>query len=274
MNIPYSKFRYYVLFLYYKLRILIDCKSGRMNLYLAEIIHLINSIFRTSFEMPGKDRIGRIETIFGKFSFIADNYGYSILSPAFERPDIELFIGKIRESIRQGKKVLFLDVGANVGLYSIGVNRAIKSKRLTTIAIEPDPLYHELLCKNIKANDISRITVYHIALSDEAKKEKTKGFILRGGKAVFRDVVFRMEKLDSIIPASYYQQFDEVFVKIDIEGHERSAMEGAKNLWKGPVKIHLMIEDCVNPSIIRYLRDKGFRFVEKNTPYDSFWEKN
>jgi FkbM family methyltransferase len=222
--------------------------------------------------MPHHDRVGMIETIFGKFTFIADNYEYSILSPAFERPDIELFILQIRQSLEQGNKVLFLDIGANVGLYTIGLTNRIGKKRFTTYAFEPDPVYHTLLLNNITANDIKDVVVYNVAVGNGHRIIETDGFRLVKDKVEKTRVRFRIRTLDSIITPSVLRRFDQIFVKIDIEGHEESAMDGAKNIWKSGKKIRLMIEDCVNPSIIDYLHAHDFRFIKKITPYDSFWE--
>ena len=274
MDRTYPKIQYYLVFLYYKLRIFIDCRSGRMQVYLAEIIHLVNCLFRTSFEMPHHDRVGMIETIFGKFTFIADNYGYSILSPAFERPDIELFILQIRESLEQGNRVLFLDIGANVGLYSIGLTTRIGKKRFTTYAFEPDPVYHTLLLNNIAANDIKDVIVYNVAVGNGQKTIETDGFHLDKDKVEKTRVRFWIRTVDSIVTPTVLRGFDQIFVKIDIEGNEENAMDGAKNLLNSGKKIHLMIEDCVNPSIIDYLHAHDFRFIKKITQYDSFWEKN
>lgn len=260
MEITYSKFGYYLYFIYYKLRILVDCRIGKRRLYLSEFIHLINVIFRSHYETPGAERVENIETIFGKFKFIGNNYGYSILSPAFERPDIELFIQNLQSSLKKGKKILFLDIGANVGLYSVGVTRFVKSKRLTIIAVEPDPVYHKLLLSNLKENAVSNTTVFPVALSDRDTIVRKSGFHLR--------------RLDSFLSKSFYHGFDEIFVKMDIEGNEEDAFDGAQNLlWSGK-KIQLMIEDCVNPSIVKYLENHRFRFITKITPYDSFWELN
>lgn len=260
MEIPYHKFRYYLLFLYYKLRIFVDCSFGRRRLYLAEVLHGVNAVFRTNFQMPGSNVISKIETIFGKFKFIGDNYGYSILSPAFERPDIELFIQNLQSSLKQGKKILFLDIGANVGLYSVGVTRFVKSKRLTIIAVEPDPVYHKLLLSNLKENAVSNTKVFHVALSDR--------------DTIIRESGFHLRRLDSLLSKSFYHGFDEIFVKMDIEGNEEDAFDGAQNLLRSGKRIQLMIEDCVNPSIVTYLEHHAFRFITKITPYDSFWELN
>lgn len=274
MEIPYPKFRYYVMFLYYKLRIFIDCSSGRRRLYLAELVHVINAVFHANFQMPWSNKIHEIETIFGRFKFIGDNYGYSIMSPAFERPDIELFIQNLKQSLKKGKRILFLDIGANVGLYSVGITRFIRHKNFSIIAIEPDPVYFRLLVDNLKANSVPGIRVFNIALGNKNQRIRVPGFAMKGEAVLKKEVTIEQKQLDSILPAEFYKKFDEIFVKMDIEGHEEEAFDGAKNLRKSEKKVRLMIEDCVNPTIITYLKRHAFRFIAKITPYDSFWKLN
>jgi FkbM family methyltransferase len=267
----YSKLRYYLLFLYYKIRIVIDCRSGMGRLLFAEFLHICNYLFHTNYEMPGRDQIRTIETIFGRYKFIGDYYGYSIISPAFERPDKEFLIDWMKQSLKQNKNVLYLDVGAFVGDYSVGILKFVKSKRLTTLVFEPDHDYYRLCLENFRLNNVKNCKVYNVGLSD---KNTTVSALRFPTIPSSQKLTFKLQKLDSLLSAAFYKKFDEIFIKIDIEGHEEETFAGATNLMKFGKKIHLMIEDCVNPVILRYLEDHGFRFVQKITPYDSFWEMN
>jgi FkbM family methyltransferase len=270
-SITFSNLRYYFLFIYYKFRIIFDCKSGRGRLLLAEFFHIVNTIFHTNFVIPNPDEIHEITTMFGTFKFINDYYGYSILSPAFERPDKELLISQIRHTLKKNTSVLFLDIGAYVGDYSIGISHRIKSNAITTVAFEPDIDYYKLCTENMKKNGVKKYKVYNLGLGDKRATIQTQRFPTI---PLSKQLTLRIEKMDSIIPASYYKKFDEIFLKIDIEGHEEETFEGAQNLLKSRKKIRLMIEDCVNPVIIKYLQDHNWKFVTKITPYDSFWELN
>jgi FkbM family methyltransferase len=231
-------------------------------------------VFHTAREMPEHNHIQTTESIFGTYKFIGDNYGYSILSPAFERPDKELFINLLQQSLRHNKRVLYLDVGAYVGDYTVGVLKFLDTRYLTTYVFEPDPVNYLLLRENLRINRIKGIRPYPVGLGDANKTIKVPGYSKKRDVVYTKPVSYTFRKLDWIIPASFYKKFDVVFVKIDIEGHEEEAFDGAKNLLHSGKKVTLMIEDCVNPSIIRYLKNHGFRFMTKITPYDSFWELN
>jgi FkbM family methyltransferase len=272
MESTYFKLRYYIAFTYYKLRILTDCAEGKRRLYLAELLHVWNVLRHTNREMPGYNHIQTISTIFGTYKFIGDNYGYSIMSPAFERPDKELFIRLIQKSLRRGKRVLYLDVGAYAGDYTVGVLKFIRNKKLTTFAFEPDPVHFSLLKENLRLNHIKKVRAYNLGLGNKIKTVQMKGYKKIKDTVEVATVPYAMKTLDSLLPASYYKKFDEIFVKIDIEGHEAEAFDGARYLLKSHKKICVMIEDCVNPSIIAYLSNHAFRQTAKITPYDSFWE--
>jgi len=67
----------------------------------------------------------------------------------------------------QGRPFVFVDIGANVGLFSLFV-AARADERARILAIEPEPGNLRRLNFNIRANPNAPITVIPIALSDEA----------------------------------------------------------------------------------------------------------
>lgn len=59
---------------------------------------------------------------------------------------------------------VFLDIGANVGMYTIW---AAKTRGVRTFAFEPESQNYALLCRNIVLNDLSEnVVAYCVALSD------------------------------------------------------------------------------------------------------------
>lgn len=270
----YSRLRFYFLFLYYKLRIPFDCREGLGMVLLSEIIHLVDVVFHTWWEMPNYKATRFVSTIWGKFYFPGSLYIYLIMNPSFERPDMEYFLQRIEESLRKHERVLFLDIGANVGLYSVGMPTRVGKRKLTIHAFEPEPEYFSLLVKNTKANNISDIHVNNVALGNINGTVESKEFVWPGHEVPKKKVKFRIRTLDSLVDDKYIADFDRIFIKMDIEGHEVEAFEGARSLLRSGKKIDLMIEDCFDPTIVRQLEDHGFRLITKITPYNSFWELN
>ena len=79
-------------------------------------------------------------------------------------------------------------------------------------------------------------------------------------------------KLDSFLGVDYSKKFDHVYMKIDVDGGEVNVLNGAKGFVRNSGKITLLIEDFVDNSIVKFL-EKDFQFVEKPSPYNSFWIK-
>jgi precorrin-6B methylase 2 len=258
-----SKLIFYTKGIIYKLLIIKECSNGRLPMLLAEIIWIVNAIFKLKLRQPKIFSPGYYETKFGKFHTDLDLTNIFIVSPAFERQDKDKLLSYISKALKNKKNVLFVDIGAHVGIYSIAVgNRFKKYKKLHIIAFEPDSDMFslnsfKLLKKNIKLNKINNIKTYNLGLGDKNEINKI------GVKTI---------RLDSILEKNFVKKYDEVIIKIDIEGYEEQALEGAKEFIKNSKKIVLLIEDCVNPKIVDYLKPR-FKFVTKITPYNSFWFK-
>ena len=100
-----------------------------------------------------------------------DNYLKFYISSTMARFRAETLFTKERSTIAWLDKIqqadIFLDIGANVGTYTIYAG-AITGCRV--IAIEPESQNYSVLCKNISLNELHEIvTPYCCALSNENK---------------------------------------------------------------------------------------------------------
>tara|TARA_A100001015_G_C15044334_1_gene742384 strand:- start:2657 stop:3397 length:741 start_codon:yes stop_codon:yes gene_type:complete len=130
------------------------------------------------------------------------------------------------ETLKVFKKILkkdmtFLDIGANVGLFScIAFN-----KKANVIAFEPNPFIKKILFENFKGKGIK---IFEFALSD--RKERLKLFLSDepGSHSLNLDskkyVFVKSVTLDSLINT----KID--IIKIDIEGAELKALKGMEKL--------------------------------------------
>lgn len=251
----------------YKLLLFRDVKKGVIPLYLAEVLWYFNVLVRLKYIYKRITKIDFFVTKFGKFYVYPDIMSLVILSPAFERLDIDKLIDLVGKDVKNGKKVLFLDVGAYFGLYSVAIANRWREykKNLDIIAFEPNASRFKnknyiLLKKNVDINHASNTKILNVGLgSTDAKKMNSDGF--------------KAKKLDSILSTKVIEKYDVIYIKIDIEGFEREALEGGARILKQAKNIVLLIEDCVDRSIIDYLQKTGYTFYEKLTPYNSFWVK-
>lgn len=261
-----AKLHFLLTFIYYKLVIFKDVKKGKLELYWAEILWIINVLTRLKLSFKRFIRREFFETRLGKFYIHPDIMSLTIVSPTFERLDVDYFISLIKKDLQLGKKVLVFDIGACFGVYAIGVATSCKkNKGLSIIAFEPNTQRfvnnnYELCKKNIKANNLTNIKLYKIGLgSKDSKTPNVEGIKTR--------------KLDSVVGKELARKFDSVYIKIDIEGFEEDALRGAEEFLKKAKDVTLLVEDSVDASIATYLDTQGFTFLVKKTPYNSFWKK-
>ena len=149
---------------------------------------------------------------------------------------------------------LFLDVGANIGSYTILSSGVCGAK---TIAFEPDPETSRALRRNIAANGLEgAVTVHELALSD-ADGETA----FTGGKDSMNRVAepcdgltrqVRTARLDNIPNAS-----EAAFMKLDVEGFEEHVLAGAAAVLQNGSLIAIASE-AQGSTVEETLRRHGF----------------
>lgn len=255
---------FYSYFLYNKLLLPFNVKKGKWSLFVAELFWTVSVLLRKNINPPFL-LDSYYETMWGKFHVNNDLQSIITVSPTFEKMDIEFLIELISKDVAKKSKVLFIDVGAHVGVYSIALGNKFKRKNnFSIIAFEPNANNffegnYSLLLRNLKLNDIKNIKVYKKGLGDKKTDKINKFGILT-------------ERLDDILGSSFSSKYDSIYIKLDIEGFEESALRGAAKFIENAKKITFIVEDSINVRVVKFL-SKNARFVVKLTPYNSFWEK-
>lgn len=260
----YSKFKFYIGYAYFKLTAFKEIKKGILRIYLAELIWALNQFFHTKMGLPGWFRTDYFITKFGKFYIEPDLVSTITISPAFEREDINYLLSLVRKELAEKKKILFIDIGANIGLYSVIIGNEFKNK-ISTVAFEPGTSYLsvpsiELLHKNILKNKLSNVKVYKIGIgSTNSKLPNKEGFYTK--------------TLSEVLGKNYFRKFDRVFIKLDVDDYVVDALLGIQECVDSGQNATLLIEDFVDKKCIKTLTKNHWKFITKRSTYNSFWKK-
>ncbi|MER3390664.1 MAG: FkbM family methyltransferase [Microcella sp.] len=136
----------------------------------------------------------------------------------------------------------FVDVGANIGTYSVLAHTCV-APHGTIVAFEPDPRIVARLRENFQLNGMDTARIHAVAVSNENTRvafcaADSVGAVVQSSHHS-RDVQHvSAVKLDTALLDSIG---DIAAMKIDIEGHELSALHGASELLDGGVGL-IMLE--------------------------------
>jgi FkbM family methyltransferase len=134
-----------------------------------------------------------------------------------------------------------MDVGANWGLYSLLISRAVGPSG-KVYAFEPVPEIFARLKEHIALNNATNVIPVPIALSDE--KGTAKMSVKEGESSLFRRVSdefveVQVERLDDFVEREKIERVDAI--KIDVEGAELKVIRGADKTIRRDKPI-LMVE--------------------------------
>jgi len=164
----------------------------------------------------------------------------------------------------------FVDVGANVGGYSV---RACKTGA-RVIAVEPDPDNYSVLKLNLELNQCTNAHVLNIAAGSreevrqlyKGEKGHPSGYTLKQGHGV-REIKCPIEvkPLDVAIPPLLGDEWVNL-LKIDVEGFEVEVIKGASDLLK---RTHYVIVEVIPSTkskmleVLDLLRHARFKLIDK-----------
>ena len=147
---------------------------------------------------------------------------------------------------------LFVDVGANIGSYSI---LAATCKGVDVIAFEPIPSTFSYLKKNIKLNLLdNQVRAMNIGLADQkgtlhfSQNLDTINHVILNNEKNYPSVNIEVQRLDDVL-----EKKCPTMIKIDVEGYETQVLQGAKKVIDNPTLIAVIVE--LNESGKRYGKD-------------------
>jgi FkbM family methyltransferase len=156
----------------------------------------------------------------------------------------------------------FVDVGANVGTYTILASGATRAR---AIAFEPDAGTAVRLARNIELNGLSSLVDIHLAAAGE-RPGVVRFSIGRGpqNQVVAADSIsardIPVETLDDAVGDRA-----PLLMKIDVEGYEAHVLRGANRVLHDE-RLKAVLTESRSEHVIRILEDAGFHACA----YDAF----
>lgn len=139
----------------------------------------------------------------------------------------------LEEHVRPAEGDLCLDIGANIGWYSLLVSR-LSGNAATVLAFEPDPDNYRLLEHNLRHNDVPLVRAFRLAVGEtpgtlqlhrygRGNTGRHSLLPLHEGETVDVEVV----GLDRFLDTEGLGSTPIKLLKMDIEGYELPALRGA-----------------------------------------------
>ncbi len=212
---------------------LINRKMGRKTL----IVHTKQGLFRIS---TGDNAIGHSLYTRGEFE-----YGYSLKAMDFLR----------RHQFVRPENITFQDIGANIGIISIGLLR--QAKIAHAIAVEPEVHNFKRLTENVRLNDLSEAMIcLPLALGDrkamlemeispdnpgdhrirEAQVLTQAKFYSEDRREIVQVASLPLDEMLTLPEVSRTQwSFENAVVWIDVQGYEGYVFKGAQKFFSNGV---------------------------------------
>ncbi|MFA7414520.1 MAG: FkbM family methyltransferase [Rhizobium sp.] len=187
----------------------------------------------------------------------------SILYGRFENLELDYLEQHVFPSLPERRYAL--DVGANIGIHTISFSNHFQHVH----AFEPHPLTFDILSLNTRA--MKNITVHQKGASSEAFVARAvsvpgnigAAHIVTDAEAGADTIGFACDRLDAMLGDEAVPVID--FMKIDVEGHELSALKGAEAILaqSAPlIAFELLRAETAEPGteLIRFLNERGYRY--------------
>ena len=169
------------------------------------------------------------------------------------------------------KKPLVLDIGGNMGTFTVPIARFIKDKGGSLIAFEPQKTIFYQLCGNVFLNRIDNVTIHNIALSNKsgiypiATVDYAKAWNI-GAFSIVQDLRQPVTERTENCVFAKIDEFDIdgqiTLIKIDVEGSEfdvlSSGMKRISTDGYPPIIFECNPNDENKKLLFELLEDSGY----------------
>ena len=166
---------------------------------------------------------------------------------------------------------LFIDIGANVGVYSVLLSG---EKKANSIAFEPIPDTFRILESNVKLNNLENfVNLYNCGLGNEKKKVKfVSDLDVSNHVSSDQNIIGENIITVDILTLNDLNISNPTLIKIDVEGFELEVLKGANKILEAKGLIAIIIElngsgekyGIKDIDVHNYLLEFGFQPVSYN----------
>jgi FkbM family methyltransferase len=207
---------------------------------------------------------------FKSYSEVDDHVASALYygKPINERRDLGCFL-----RFAQRSKVI-LDIGANVGIYSVLSSKANTSA--TIFSFEPNPINAERLKVNIDINNLRNVRVVQKAVGDQngairftvpvSNIISDSSSVLESfskntydGNLEWKSVEVEQTTVDNFVRAEDLSRVD--LLKIDVEGYEIAVFKGATEMIKEyhpVIQCEIFVDDSRKEFFDRFLQEHSY----------------
>ncbi|MEM1510343.1 MAG: FkbM family methyltransferase [Nitrososphaerota archaeon] len=210
--------------------------NKKLDFLLLVFLHILLYLARLKFfdnMVLNKPCIGVKLSIYGGTFCLARWSDIFVLDPRYERVVTKTIIKILNQQIKGvGEEMIFVDVGAHIGRYTILVAKFMKGGLI--IAIEPEPYNFRALVCSIRSSRLKNVIAYRAAAHDiSGKTLRLYGYGAASSIAIQwsdRSSLVESVSLDDLLktlPSNVKLSQYKLIIKIDVEGNELNVIKGA-----------------------------------------------
>lgn len=144
-------------------------------------------------------------------------------------------------------RTTFIDVGANVGYFTVAIGNYLRKVAGTVYAVEPHPKMRHLIERSVQLNGLEQV----VRLVGGAASDRTgevelfyphghigQGSLHHDGEGMGETIRTQAFRLDNVIP----EEMTVDLVKIDVEGHEAHVLRGMLGVLRRSPDLKILFE--------------------------------
>lgn len=182
----------------------------------------------------------------------------------------------LRQILRKGD--IFIDIGANVGLFSIIASKAVGASG-RVFSIEPSPRTFCILTKQVIANGLKNVTSRNLGISScNGRLKLNECNSSNGLYASFGRPISNSEHFPTEVPVLTLDEFIAseapgtriALIKIDVEGWEPEIIKGGTKTLSGDDAPDLIIEYCEAALTVNSANSQLLFLMIQSLGYDQY----